>query len=92
MQMADQFIHGYALLIGVGASVYPKWSLPVTVHDARSIYDCLTDLSLCAYPKSEQHVRLLHDEGATRGAILEQLRWLQECAYADEQATRTPTG
>ena len=85
--MTDHFVHGYALLIGVGASAYPKWSLPVTINDARAIYECLTDPMLCAYLKNEQHIRLLHDEGATHMAILDQLRWLQECAHADDQAT-----
>jgi len=32
--MADQFTHGYALLIGVGTTANPRWSLPVTVEDA----------------------------------------------------------
>jgi len=64
--MSQTFTHGYALLVGVGASSYPKWSLPVTVKDVQAIHAILTDSNLCAYPNDSQHVRLLHDSGATR--------------------------
>ncbi len=35
--MANLFAHGYALLIGVGESAYPKWSLPVTVKNMQAL-------------------------------------------------------
>ena len=35
--MSGQFTHGYALLIGVGESAYPEWSLEATVRDAKAI-------------------------------------------------------
>ena len=41
--MSALFSHGYALLIGVGDSQYPKLSLPVTVKDTQAIYGALTD-------------------------------------------------
>lgn len=41
--MTNTFPHGYALLIGVGESAYPKWSLPVTVKDMHAIQSILTD-------------------------------------------------
>lgn len=81
------FTHGYALLIGVGRTDYSPWSLPVTVNDARSLHRLLTDAQRCAYADDDDHMRLLHDETATRDAILDGLRWLCACAQADPEAT-----
>ena len=85
--MSDRFTHGYALLIGVGKTVDPGWSLPVTVKDARALKAVLTDANLCAYPNTSEHIQLLHDENATRNAILQGLEWLQKKAAADPDAT-----
>ncbi len=47
-----QFTHGYALLIGVGASAYPPCSLPATVQDMQSLAACLLDPALwSSYPE-----------------------------------------
>jgi hypothetical protein len=83
--MAETFPHGYALLIGVGQSAYLPWSLPVTVQDTRAIRSVLADPGLCAYP--EGHIRLLHDEQATRAAIHEGLDWLARQVAAGPHAT-----
>lgn len=81
--MSAQFTHGYALLVGVGQSQYAPWSLPVTVKDAQALQTALTDPYLCAYPPD--HIRLLHDETATRQGILDGLAWLrQQCLTTDE--------
>ena len=85
--MPEQFSHGYALLVGVGAALFQPWSLPVTVRDAQAMQACLLDPSLCAYPADEGHVRLLHDDAATRRAVLDGLAWLAACAQADAEAT-----
>jgi uncharacterized caspase-like protein len=85
--MPVSFDHGYALLVGVGESTYPKWSLPVTVKDAQALQAVLTDASLCAYPDDGDHIHLLHDDGATRSAILDGLAWLKAQADADLEAT-----
>ncbi|MDJ0799353.1 MAG: caspase family protein [Calothrix sp. MO_167.B12] len=85
--MSDRFTHGYALLIGVGTTANPRWSLPVTVKDAQALKAVLTDGNLCGYADSPEHVRLLHDQGATRSAILDGLEWLKEKAGADADAT-----
>ena len=79
------FSHGYALLIGVGRCAYDPWSLPVTVRDMQALQAVLTDPALCGYPASQ--VRLLHDDEATRQAILDGLAWLAERAAADPDAT-----
>ena len=84
--MPNAFTQGYALLVGVGKSAYPKWSLPVTVKDVQAIRAILTDPNLCAYPDNEQHIRLIYDEAATRAAIVEGLAWLKEQAAADSEA------
>ena len=83
--MSPQFTHGYALLIGVGQSQYAPWSLPVTVQDAQALQTALTDPNLCAYPPD--HIRLLHDETATRQGILDGLDWLGDCCMDDPDAT-----
>ncbi|MCX7683507.1 MAG: caspase family protein [Anaerolineae bacterium] len=83
--MDNAFSHGYALLIGVGASAYAPWSLPVTVQDVQALRAVLTDPRLCGY--LDDHIRLLHDAGATRQAILDSLAWLAERAVADGDAT-----
>jgi uncharacterized caspase-like protein len=85
--MTETFSQGYALLIGVGQSAYAPWSLPVTVGDARAIRDVLIDPNHCAYPDDGRHVHLLHDELATRDAILEGLEGLAQQVAADPQAT-----
>jgi hypothetical protein len=85
--MFGTFPHGYALLVGVGASAYQPWSLPTTVKDARALRTALTDPNLCAYPNDDGHIRLLYDGGATRAAILDGLAWLATQATSDPQAT-----
>jgi hypothetical protein len=83
--MAETFPQGYALLVGVGRTEYPKWSLPVAVKDARAIRAVLTDPGLCAYP--DEHIRSLHDEQATGPAILDGLDWLARQVAAEPHAT-----
>jgi len=85
--MSSTFTHGYALLIGVGESAYPKWSLPVTVKDVQALQSVLTNPDLCAHPSDDRHIRLLHDAGATRSAVLDGLTWLKAQAAADPEAT-----
>jgi uncharacterized caspase-like protein len=81
------FQHGYALIVGVGRSAYPAWSLPTTASDAAALRAALTDPSLCAYPADDDHVRLLCDEGATRAALRDGLAWLARQAAADGDVT-----
>lgn len=85
--MSDLFTHGYALLIGVGNTVEPGYSLPVTVKDAQALKAVLTDANFCAYPNTPDHVRLLQNQSATHSGILDGLDWLKGCAEADPNAT-----
>lgn len=84
--MIKTFKNGYALLIGVGESAYDhSMSLPATVKDVQAINEVLRDPNLCAY--SDDNIRLLYNETATRSNILLSLRWLQEKAQSDPEAT-----
>ena len=85
--MTQTFVHGYALLIGVGQCREPRFSLPVTVKDMQALRQILINPALCAYPDNDQHVRLLHDQSATQQAILEGLDWLSTQTTADPEAT-----
>ena len=87
LPMKQLFTHGYALLIGVGDTAEPKWSLPVTVKDVQAIHRILIDPTLCAYPNNDAHVRLLCNTDATRQAILDGLAWLKQQAENDPDAT-----
>lgn len=81
------FMHGYALLIGVGESAYPPLSLPVTVRDTQTIRAAMIEPELGAYPDDSKHIRVLNDAAATRAAILDGLNWLKEQAATDQEAT-----
>src|SRR5262245_37247640 len=87
MRMANCFTHGYALLIGVGASAYPAWSLPVTVKDAQALRAVLVDPAYCAYADDEQHIRVLCNAAATGAAVCSGLTWLRDQAASDPEAT-----
>lgn len=85
--MTQLFDHGYALLVGVGRCAESQLSLPVTVKDVQALRQILANPNFCAYPDHSQHLRLLHDEAATRQAILSGLDWLNVQAQADPEAT-----
>ena len=85
--MTQTFKQGYALLVGVGQCAEPQLSLPVTVKDTQALHQILVNPQLCAYPDNDQHLRVLHDEGATQQAILDGLEWLKAQATADSEAT-----
>ena len=85
--MTKTFARGYALLIGVGDSNYPKWSLPTTVNDILALKSILTAPNFCAYPNNRQHIRLLHDSSATRQNILDSLTWLKNQTANNPETT-----
>jgi uncharacterized caspase-like protein len=85
--MTQAFPHGYALLIGVGTTAYSPWSLPVTVKDVLAVRQILTDPALCGYADDDNHIRVLHDQSATRMAILSGLTWLKAQTATDSEAT-----
>ena len=87
--METEFDHGYALLIGVGRTAYEPLSLPVTVKDVKAIRKILADPAHCAYLDTPEHIRLIHDEGATRSAILDGLLWLKARAESDLDRARS---
>lgn len=85
--MARCFDQGYALLIGVGQSVCPEWSLPVTVRDARALKAVLTDPAYCGYRDDPRHVRLLSNEEATQCNIVQALETLAASTAQEPDAT-----
>ncbi len=60
--MPNKFVHGHALLIGVGGD------LPNTVTDAKGLASILRDDSRCAYPKEQ--VQTLTGSKSARTAVL----------------------
>ena len=85
--MTEHFTHGYALLIGVGATAHAPWSLPVTVKDVTALKQVLVAPRLCGYADDEAHIRTLTDGAATCDGILAGLAWLRARVATDPQAT-----
>ncbi|MDZ8237300.1 MAG: AAA-like domain-containing protein [Nostoc sp. ChiQUE01a] len=79
--------NNYALLVGVGKCFDERWSLAATVNDVEALKSLLIDSNRCGYIDNEQHVRSLHDEAATKEKILAGLKWLEEKAKSDSEAT-----
>lgn len=77
--MAEQFTHGYGLLVGVGAD------LPETVKDATAVSTLLTNPNRAAFP--QEQVQLLSEQSATRQKILDQFDQLAARVNADPDAT-----
>src|SRR5581483_3687996 len=73
------FIHGYALLIGVGAD------LPITVQDATALRDVLVNPHRAAYPPNQ--LELLTGTSADRHGILEAFDRLINRTNSDPEAT-----
>jgi len=71
------FIHGYALVIGVGSYRFaPRLDVPLSVTDAAAVAAVLRDPRFCGYP--DANVTLLANEGATREGVLAALRTLAQ--------------
>ncbi|MCB9436502.1 MAG: caspase family protein [Anaerolineales bacterium] len=77
------FEHGYALVIGVGETKNPKYSLPITANDALAVKEFLTKR---AGYLSEQ-VKVLTDEQAAIPTIQAAFDWLREKVRVDANAT-----
>lgn len=75
--MPEQFVKGYALIVGVGGD------LPNTVDDAEGLANILKDQVRCAYPSDQ--VQLLTDSEAGRDAVLTALDTLAQ--RTDEDST-----
>lgn len=83
--MSHSFPHGYALLIGVGDCTDSRLSLPVSVKDVQALQQVLENPELCGYVK--HNLRSLHNQSATKQAILDGLAWLKLQAETDSEAT-----
>lgn len=76
--MAQTFIQGHAVAIGVGAD------LPNTIDDAIGLANILKDPGRCAYPPNQVH--LLTGESATRSHILNALDHLASATKEESTA------
>jgi hypothetical protein len=85
--MPEQFTNGYALLIGVDANYIGKWALPNVSKDIDALAKVLTHPERCAY--SNDNVRVLTGQEATRQGILGGLEWLQERIQSDASGDAT---
>jgi hypothetical protein len=77
--MNTSFLHGYAVVVGVGAD------LPVTARDAQAVFELLTDQTRCAY--SPEKVQLLVGERAIKDNILKALDEVSKQVNLDPDAT-----
>lgn len=73
------FVHGYAVVVGVGGDT------PTTVHDAQGVASLLCDPTRCAYPVGQ--VQVLTGEHARRDDVLAALDRLAAQARRDREAT-----
>jgi len=80
---ATPFSNAYALIIGVGATKYEPFSLPVTSNDAISFAKSLTEKA--GY--LPHHVKVLSDEQATSNGIEGGFSWLTNCAKETPDST-----
>lgn len=83
--MAEQFTHGYALLIGVDQNSVPEWALPGVAHDLQALHEVLVHPQRCAYDPA--HVKWISGKDASKANILAGIDWLQSCLAADGEAT-----
>jgi hypothetical protein len=85
--MSHTFAHGYALLIGVDENCATGYALPDVAKDIRALAEVLAHPQRCAY--SNDNVKMLTGQEATRQGIVGGLGWLRECIEADASANAT---
>ena len=77
------FSQGHAIVIGVGSHQFASYiDVPISVTDAKAVVQVLQDPKVCGYPPGQ--VTLLHDNNATKGAILAAIRALVEDTKAED--------
>ena len=69
--MADSFLYGYALLIGVTENTVTKLNLPMVSKDVDALNRVLTHPERCAY--ACENVHTLIGKCASRTGILQEL-------------------
>lgn len=85
--MTEEFVNGYALLIGVNENQVAKWALPDVAKDIAALAKVLTHSERCAYPND--NVKAIMGKEATREGIMDGLVWLQERVEADASGNAT---
>ena len=74
--MDEQFVDGYAILIGVNENSITRLALPDVVKDVTALTHVLIHPERCAYP--EQNIKTIIGTNATRQGILDGLEWLEK--------------
>lgn len=85
--MAEHFINGYALLIGVNENINPRWALPDVEKDVLALQKVLAHPERCAYLADNIEVILGND--STRENILDGLGRLAQRIKADTSGNAT---
>ena len=85
--MVRQFLHGYALVIGVDENNVSDWALPDVAKDVAALHGVLCHPERCAYPP--EHVRVVKGEAVTKQGILDGLQWLANQIAADPSGAAT---
>lgn len=79
------FIHGYALVVGVGNYKQTSLSVPVTAQDAEDLGRLLVNPQFCGYP--ENQVEVLTNQSANRTQILAGLDEIKDKAKQDDNSS-----
>jgi Caspase domain len=86
-KMAEQFLSGYALLIGVNENINPTWALPDVEKDVSALQKVLVHPERCAY--LQDNVKVILDKDSTRQNILGGLTWLKKKINDDASGNAT---
>jgi uncharacterized caspase-like protein len=90
--MADQFINGYALLIGVNENLNPEWELPVVEKDVKALREVLIHPERCGYREENVKVivgKVIVGKESSRANILIALDWLAQKLKDDSSGNAT---
>jgi uncharacterized caspase-like protein len=85
--MAEQFINGYALLIGVNENSNPTWALPDVEKDVSALQNVLVHPERCGYPKD--NVDVILGKVAAHQNIRDALYRLRQKVNADSSGNAT---
>ncbi len=83
--MAEQFEHGYAVIIGVDDNKIKQLKLPDVAKDVKALHDVIVHPERCGY--KPDNVKMISGEESTKDNILNALYWLQDKVEADAEAT-----
>ena len=83
--MAEQFEHGYAIIIGVDDNEIKRLALPDVAKDVKALHDVIVHPERCGY--KAENVKMLSGAESTKENIFDALYWLQDKVKEDGDAT-----